>query len=309
MMKKLFDNVIFFNHYHNGDIHISRNYIKQMVNSLSPHIRGAFFETHRNDPYILSDLEGVNHYPYSEFSNLAIPYNVPYYLDPNRNLFINTWAGQDHPRKDPDRKKCTFPCIIENYNFILEDLGIGEICECQIKELFPSIEYDQFHIHNIDSFVSSNDSPNVMVCNGETLSGQCENFNFNPIVEQLADEFTSINFIMTNVKDEKIAKNNVLYSEDIILKDGCDLNETAYLSEFCGVVVGRISGPHTFSFTKGNYLNRKKINISICNDETEADYDAKTYRECRMRTMWSQYESLEQVKDMMRSAIIERFKV
>ncbi len=299
-------NVIFFNFYNNGDIHISRNYIKIMMERLKGKVEGQFYETHKNNPYILSDIEGLSHLPIQVLSQNPVPYNVPYYLDSSRNLFINTWAGQDHCRKNPKEKKCTFPFITDNYNMILEDLGLDTI-DVNIVDIFPSLDYNKFKIHNIDSHFVGTDRHHVLVCNGDTMSGQCENFDFNPIIERLSDKHKDIDFVMTNHSDKKIERENVVYSEDIIMSDSCDLNETAYLSTFCGVIVGRISGPHTFSFVKENYTNGKKINISICNDYEEADYDAKIYEECKMKTIWSEYKSEDQIENLIDMALSEAF--
>tara|TARA_Y100001938_G_C8098038_1_gene439474 strand:- start:3726 stop:4664 length:939 start_codon:yes stop_codon:yes gene_type:complete len=306
-MNKRYSNIVFFNYFHNGDIHISRNYIKLVMDKMKYMLDGEFYETHRNDPCLLADIEGINHLPFQMFSNSQVPYNVPHYLDNNRNLYINTWAGQDHCRKDPSEKRCTFPSITDNYNMILEDLGVGKL-DSNVVDIFPSIDYNKINTHNIDTHFVGTDRRHVLICNGDTLSGQCPNFDFNPIIDRLAENHRSIDFVLTNHSDNRVERENVFYSEDIIGDVGhSDLNEISYLSTFCGLMVGRISGPHTFSFVRENYINENKTNIAICEDYKESDYDAKIYPECKMKTLWSKYESDSQVEGLIETAMNELF--
>jgi hypothetical protein len=48
-----FNNIIFFNNYHNGDIFVSRSFIKDIISKLP---NNQYYYAHRNKKYLLKDL-------------------------------------------------------------------------------------------------------------------------------------------------------------------------------------------------------------------------------------------------------------
>jgi hypothetical protein len=61
----------------------------------------------------------------------------------------------------------------------------------------------------------------------------------------------------------------VKYTGDIIKVENSDLNEISYLSTFCDIIVGRSSGPFTFSNVKENIFDGNKA--FLCFGEKETD--------------------------------------
>ena len=301
MTVKPYNNVIFFNYFHRGDIHMGRNFIKKMMDLIPSN---NYFSSHSNDPYILSDVEGLTHIPFSEFEKFGIPHMVPFAKDNNGNLFVNTWIGQSCEDK---ADCCSFPNYIKVFNQTLSQLGLEEMEGGE--EIFPSIDYSYFDINGeVDLFFETIGDNVVLISNGDVLSGQCENFDFNPIIKRLSENHSDLDFIITNSGSEKIDGNlydNVFYAEDLIKKDGCDLNEISYISTKCRAIVGRNSGPHTFCLTKENITNEDMINIVICEKEKEADYSAHIYPECKMKTVWASYEDADQVYNLISGCLAE----
>jgi hypothetical protein len=300
MSHKPYNNVIFFNYFHRGDIHMGRNFIKKMMDLIPANM---YISTHENDPYILSDIKGLNHLPFSEFKRLGVPHTVPFAKDGNGNLFINTWIGQQCEDK---ADCCSFPNYVKVFNQTLSSLGFEEMKGGE--EIFPSIDYSVFNINEeVDNFFDVIGNNVVLISNGDVLSGQCENFDFNPIIKKLSDNHKDLDFIITNSGVEKLnnlSYDNIFYAEDLIKKeDGCDLNEISYISTKCRVIIGRNSGPHTFCLTKENITNKDMINIVICEKEKEADYSAHVYPECNMKTVWAPYNSINQVYDLVNDAL------
>ena len=83
-MKKKMKKIIFFNHYHNGDIHYSREFVKDIIKKTNS---TECYYYHFNKPNLLKDIN--------------IKHNIPQYLDKQKqiikisdNIFINTWIGQ-----------------------------------------------------------------------------------------------------------------------------------------------------------------------------------------------------------------------
>ena len=44
------------------------------------------------------------------------------------------------------------------------------------------------------------------------------------------------------------------WQQDLIDKNGNDLNENAFISEHCDLIIGRASGPFAFSQTQNNMI-------------------------------------------------------
>ncbi len=283
-----YDNVIFFNYFHLGDVHISRNYIKEMMTRIKA---DTYFETNQYGDHVIKDIDNLNFLRWHSFVNFCgIQHDVPFAVSMNgdkKTLFINTWVGQTQPlKKIPNNGLCTFRHNTENYNLMLRELELPEISDDSVN-VFPSVDYERYEIDGVNNFLSKTFGPFVLIFNNEVKSGQCENFDFDPIIEKLCGEFTDHKFIVsngTNIKHERIYNAN-----DIIRKSEFDLNELSYLSTFCDVLIGRNSGPQTFAYVIENFLCPNKKNITICEAEEEADYQAHTYKECQMRTYWMRY--------------------
>ena len=288
-----YDNVIFFNYFHLGDLHISRNYIKKIMSRIPAN---NYFETNQYGEDVLKDIDNLQYLRWHSFTDFCgVRYDVPFAVSMNgdlRTLFVNTWVGQNQPlNKMPrDNGVCTFRRNNENYNLILKELGFDEIRDDDV-DVFPSVDYEKYEIENVDSFLRKTFGPFVLLFNNEVKSGQCENFDFDPIAEKLCKEFPEHKFILSNdtelTKDKSI--NNIFSASDIIKKDSMDLNELSYLSTFCDVLIGRNSGPQTFAYVIENFLCPNKKNITICDHKNESDYMANTYEECKMRTYWMKY--------------------
>ena len=68
-------------------------------------------------------------------------------------------------------------------------------------------------------------------------SGQAINFDFSIIINTLANIFKEYNFICTT--NNFIGQtDNIFFTDNIIKKNNDDLNEIAYLSKYCDVIIG-----------------------------------------------------------------------
>ena len=92
-------NVVFYNNYHNGDIHYSREFIKFFINNI--HSKNYYY-IHPNDPRILLDvkrltiktpIEIVEKWEKLELNTYKKDKetNILRYTD---TLYINTWIGK-----------------------------------------------------------------------------------------------------------------------------------------------------------------------------------------------------------------------
>jgi hypothetical protein len=145
------------------------------------------------------------------------------------------------------------------------------------KEFYlPTIDYTRFGITNVNEYLEKNKNKKIILCNGETKSGQSFNPNMKEQLEEVAEEFPNIHFICTD-KFATDAK-NILFTDDVIADtevydqrapwedraiNNCDLPEIGYLSSKCDAIVGKNSGPFVFCETKENYMNPDKKFLSF----------------------------------------------
>lgn len=255
-------NIIFFNHFHNGDLHISREFIRKIMQKmqiLSPDT--TFSYAHVNDPCLLSDIPNLG---YQNLGALGI--------DQFENLrksgdtyFINTWYAQQHYRF-MNVHGMTLDCLYEAFDDTCKTLWnfpLNEISN-DPSSFIPTIDYSKYHIKYIDEWLANNPQKKIIVSNGAAMSGQATNFLLTPIICELAAIHTDKIFILTNQEGNFHLPSNVIYSRFIINKPGNDLNENAYLSEHCDVIIGRASGVFSYAWTQNNMIKRKSKFVCFC---------------------------------------------
>lgn len=247
--------VVFFNPFHNGDIHVSRGFVRQIiekVKQIDPHT--TFSYSHKMAADLLIDIQGLTYDP----NGLRTIANEHVGVHTNgETIYINTWYGQQQ-FKYMNRHGVSFDSLyaaIDDsckaiWNFSLNDISTDP------SVFFPTIDYTKFHVREAASWLTHHPEKKIFVSNGHALSGQSHNFAITPLIENLASRHSDYTFILSNVEGRKLALPNVYYSGDIIKRSGCDLNENAYLSEQCDTIMGRASGAFAFAETQNNMFQR-----------------------------------------------------
>jgi hypothetical protein len=255
--------VTFFNHFHNGDLHISREFVRKIINKvLSIDNTVCFSYAHSNDPCLLSDIPNLG---YVNLKNIR--------LDQFENLrqvgdtvYINTWYAQQRHKYMNDHGM-TLDCLYEAFNdtckslwkFSLEDISTDP------SSFIPTIDYSKFQINKAQQWLNNNTQKKIFISNGLAMSGQATNFLMIPIINELAKQYPQIIFILSNQENCNInLLPNVIYSSNIIGKHGCDLNENSFITTFCDVIVGRASGVFSYAWTQENLLQRNVKFVCFC---------------------------------------------
>ncbi len=243
--------VTFYNHFHNGDLHLSREFVRQIIN-MFPDIE--FTYTHLNKPDVLSDLNAKHDPEVKRFRR-----ETHYKIDGDQ-AFINTWYGAGN-QKYLVKYGISFDCLYYSFKDIYADVFNVDIDKFQAKDLLPTIDFSGYKTDGVDDFIKQHpDTKKVLISNGEVQSGQTVNFPMIPIANNLAKNNKDVMFLVTNKeKGGKLSKlDNLIYTFDIInKKSGSDLNENAYLSTKCDTIVGRGSGTYMFAYIQDNLVNRK----------------------------------------------------
>ena len=264
--------LIFYNFSHNGDLHYSREFVKKIASILQ--IPQCFY-IHNQSPKLLRDLPAIK-YRFSVIYLIPRQFWIvfnrkPYFILKDR-LYINTWIGQQGGKFVlHNNRGCTLEANYDLHTSTLNSLGLPNRMGEDLLEFIPSINYDLFEIDRITRFF--NDRPRktrAFISNQSVLSGQSRNFDFAPIINNLSEIFPECEFFLTNYNKAVISRKNVFFNHDIIGAENGDLNENSYLSTYCDIIVGRASGAFCFACTKENYLNPKKVIISVARRRGEA---------------------------------------
>lgn len=279
----MFKEIHFQNCGHNGDIHISRGIVKNIIQ----HYPDAMYHYHHNcGPKILQDMPIIYHKDYINYPDIV---NI---IDDK--LFINTWVGQVLPNKKQlcSTWGCNCVAIKELLNHVLTVIKKDKFLVNEF-DVLPSIDFSKFDVSHIDEFLKNNLNKKILICNGDCLSGQSVNFSFKEFIIDLAIKYENINFILT--QKENIIKNNIFYTDDIIKKNKSDLNEISYLSSFCSIIVGRASGPFCFSQTFTNLIDKNKTFISFSQQKIDSFLTEKTI----CNKIWSNNYSPENIFNIL----------
>jgi len=262
--------IVFFNHYHRGDLLTHKEFIRQLKSEL-PNV--TFEYKHFNHPKLTRDLDVP-----LVGDPKDLDHKTPFYQDGD-TLYVNTWIGCfwdifcEHGGINMNSLYHQWEKIFAQINAVFNvDIGMYEDKE----EYLPSIDFSRFDVSSINEFLSSNTNKNILICNGPPQSGQSFADNMQQFLEPLAQKYTNINFICTTKFETSIQ--NILFTDDIIVdnevaesrapwetrqKNNCDLQEISYLSEKVDAIVGKNSGPFVFCETKNNYMNPDKKFLSF----------------------------------------------
>lgn len=261
--------IVFFNHFHRGDLHTNKEYIRQIMQEL-PDFEYEYL--HSNPEKLLLDLN--------------IPtVGTPDHLDKNTvcyqdedTLYINTWvaANWDIFCKHGGINMHT---MHEQWGIIFETINEYFDANIELKtkeEYLPRIDYTLFDIKNIDTYIESNPRDRkVLICNNVPQSGQSLTSDLSEFIKDAAKKYTDTQFICTNEFDIG-TQDNILFTNDIVSVEGCDLQEISYLSTFCDIIIGKNSGPYVFCETYDNYMDKNKRFLSFNTKHHEYDIIKET---------------------------------
>jgi hypothetical protein len=247
--------IVFFNYFHNGDIHVSRGMVRQIMNKvhqIDPSVQFAY--AHKMSTDLLSDIPGLQF----DGSGLSVVNNEHANLHKvGDTTYINTWYGQQH-FKYMNRYAVSIDSIYaalsdsckDTFGFSFDDISTD------LTTFFPVIDYTKLNVAPVQSWLSRHPGTKILIENGSALSGQATNFDMKPIIIQLSGKYPDKNFILTS-RHDYITRPNVFYSSDITQRgQRTDLNEISFLSTQCDMIIGRASGVWSFTLTQENLFKR-----------------------------------------------------
>jgi hypothetical protein len=222
--------IIFYNNFHNGDVHLSRGLIEIIVN-LFPNCE--YFYSHNNNKGLLKDIPYIKETDLDNHCDMEKSVSI---IDDK--IYINTWYGQNY-RKFLQIGGTTLLTIKLISHHLLKELNKEILVSDQ--DLLPKV-----YSENIKK-PSVSENFNVLICNNNSLSGQAINVDLHSMIDVISDNNPNITFYVTDKLN--LRKKNIIYTSDIT-ENFPDLVEISYISTKCKIIVGRSSGPYSFSLTK-----------------------------------------------------------
>jgi hypothetical protein len=257
--------VVFFNYFHNGDVHLSRGLVRQIISKVhqtDPTVQFAY--GHKNDPTLLSDIPNLGFDPNAlsiinnEHANLHVV---------GETVYINTWYGQQHHKYMNRYGGLTMDTLYDAlsescqslWNFSLSDISADPTI------FFPIIDYSKYNIEPVQKWLDQHSGKKILIENGPALSDQATNFSMAPIITQIATKHPNVSFILTS-RENIDMPSNIFQSSNITNRSTkTDLNEISFLSTYCDMVIGRSSGVFAFTMTQQNLFERKITFLSFSN--------------------------------------------
>jgi len=263
-------NIVFFNYAHRGDVFLSRPFVDQIMEEMKD-LKINFFYSHYWGEYLLKDLNlqfiSLDQIPKVQAQNEHASNFIH-----GETVYINTWIGKYFSHSKPRYGQCNLQSLYDLMYFEIFDF-ISKVFEINIQlknilNYFPSLNYSSFDIENVDNFIKIEKRKKILFCNGPGLSGQCDyDGDMLEIIEDISEKYNDLCLITTHKINTEIE--NVKYTGDIIKSNSSDLNEISYFSTFCDIIVGRSSGPFTFSNTKNNIFDKSKHFLCFGKRETD----------------------------------------
>jgi hypothetical protein len=251
--------IVFFNHFHKGDLHTHKEFIRHVQSELSDF---TFEYMHNNVAKLTAELDIPLIGAPNDLNN-----KDPFYADDDV-LYINTWVGCNwdvfckHGGINMHTLYEQWEGIVETIN---ETFGTDIKLRKEKESYLPKIDSKLLTTDKIEDYLLTADEGvrKVLICNNTPMSNQSFKSNMKEHILPFAEMYPDTHFICTNKFDTE-GNSNIKFTDDIVgpVQDG-DLQEISYLSRNCDVIIGKNSGPFVFCETYDNYMDDTKKFISF----------------------------------------------
>lgn len=251
--------LIFFNHYRNGDCFINRQYVRDIIDQLK--IDQVYY-AHDNHPSITKDLP-VIHKP-TQSLNSQVHQGVKIGYDPGENaLYINTWVGVTVPRYFNWGQHANFVILNDIWQEYYQDLNL--VFKGDHGHYLPEFDFEHFDLTLCNQWLDQIDrKPFTLICNGKQQSEQSDLGNMQNVLPSLVDMYPDHVFLVCDKLN--FQHPNVFYTDNIFQSTVGNLPYIAYLSQFANLVVGKNSGPFSFSHLSTNLNDHTKTLLCFSKD-------------------------------------------
>jgi len=251
------ENIVFFNHWHYGDLFSTRGWVADIKRQLP---ESNFYYAHKKNPRAIIDLVETLDAENNQAVLDGIDQWKRFGVDED-TILINTWVGSymglwanTHPSYISHQR-----IIGECYNNLRQQFGIDLKLSDDVWDYVPEIDYTPYQTSVIDNYVDF--VGNVyLFCNSAVASAQSSMDNMKNIIEYVAENHKNDTIVATEKFETKL--DNIIFTDNIF-EEKCDLCDISYLSTKVNLVVGKNSGPFTYANTKQNLLDKNKVFVNF----------------------------------------------
>jgi hypothetical protein len=245
--------IVFFNHWHYGDLFSTRG----LVTDIQSQLPGLNYQyIHSKNARSTQDLASSPDADTCQRMLAQIPMHQRLAHTDN-TLFINTWVGayqglwpNTHPSYMDHRK-----IYAELYRHLSENYQLN-LKLSDDWHYVPDYDIQKIDSTSIQRFFAEHTGKTYLFCNGQVQSTQSSMGNMAAIIDRLAGKYPADNFIATERFPTQC--DNIYFTDDIFHLS-CDICEIGLLSHSCDLIVGKNSGPFTYSTTRENLNSDKKF--------------------------------------------------
>lgn len=302
--------VAFYNQCNNGDIHVSRELVKYTMKVAREKYPSAVFTYyHRNSPRLTADIDGLEHRALTDMPKVLVASDVRSFGHGD-GIYINTWYASSPIFKSMG---CTLNTLHELFRANLKE-WFGHDLDPDVSKFLPTYNAWKLNVSGVEQYMSAWLAPSnvelragcVLLCNGQPMSGQTNMppGHFEQAMQSVIDAHRDKIFIVTNPEVHQFTGDNVVFARDVIDVDGCDLPEIAFMSNFCDIIIGRGSGPYSFSLTAQNLGCRVITFICFTDDRRVADWVYMTDA-VKAKIVWSNNYDVENMRSIVSNVMMQ----
>jgi len=140
------------------------------------------------------------------------------------------------------------------------------------------------------STLKNNSRKKILFVNIKGRSGQTDNEDWLPSIDQLASLYPEFDYYYTNSESYGLKNYNVIHTPTIFGEHKSDIIHNSYLSTFCDIIVAKNSGAfQAISMQNKNVMDHKKILVCQTQDnvhvsDLECFYNRNLYKATNIHT-------------------------
>jgi len=257
-------NICFFNHWHNGDVFAGKGWM-QAIQQQCPDVKFAHAQV--NKLKTMQDLD-MEHIPCSDLPDEIV--DKLKFAESDNEVYLNTWIGSwgwDGGVMPQGEEHANWPSLHRMFDYIGGHLNYyyGQKIEFTNNPLdyVPTTDWSKYDIAQVDAFVAAHPGKRLhLFCNGVVRSTQTNLDDLKGLIEEFAEKHPDDMWICTASFETELP--NIVFTDDILSGvQGGDINEIAYLSTKCNLIVGKNSGPFMFTHVRDNMWDDKKVFVAL----------------------------------------------
>lgn len=303
--------IIFYNTHSYGDIIFTRGIVNWIASHLP--VEHNIFYYHTKDLRSIPMHKRVIEMKYTINIDIKLygilnnDISIKHYIIKNDEILVNTmmYASKAFNIRNNNDIFCPKHMNTESVKLkadeIIDFLNIAlrtNIPYPNELDLLPNRTNDSKNKNLLDKKLSTLDYKNkVLICNGDTFSGQSNNVNLYDMFLPLIQKRNDVLYLFTERKNSDVLQ-NVIYINKLC--ENNTIGDIEYLSKYANIIIGRSSGPSHACFNKENcYIDAKKI------VELTTDYDrAFFHKKGNAEYFWSDDFSQTELCNLLESLLV-----